>query len=65
MKFPVMLVTEFQDGKTTHECLNTPEEFQMSLQNAQSLTGACRVIVFEHHQTVTKQTVWAEPPTTH
>jgi hypothetical protein len=43
-----MLVTEFQDGKTTHECLNDPEEYQMSLQNAQSLTGACRVIVFEH-----------------
>jgi hypothetical protein len=65
MKLPVMLHTEFTDGKTTTECLNTIEEFQLSLQNAQSLTGACRVIVFEHHQTLTKQTVWAEPPVTH
>ena len=65
MKFPVIVHTEFTDGKTTYEILANAEQFQLSLQNAQSLSGACRVTVFECHHTLAKQTVWAEPPTTH
>ena len=65
MKFPIVLYTEFVDGKTTYEICTTAEQYQSSLQNAQSLSGSCRVTVFECHHTLVKQTVWAEPPVTH
>lgn len=65
MKFPIVLQTEFTDGKVTFELLSNADQYQSSLQNAQSLTGACRVTVFECHHTLAKQTVWATPPVTH
>lgn len=65
MNFPAVLMTLFADGKITTEVVDTPDQLQLSMANAQTLTGATRITVFEHHETLSKQTVWASPPTTH
>jgi hypothetical protein len=64
-KFPVVLVTEFSDGKASTQILSTSEELQTAIQTAQNLASAIRTTIFEHHITQTKQTIWDEPPTTH
>lgn len=65
MKLPAILMVEFADGKTNSEIVKTDEEFQLALSNAQNLSAASRILIFEHYETLSKQTVWANPPVTH